>query len=113
MTDINIAYFGLLIATVVFRFILMPGSVKDILPSLKEGNLNFLGTLVIGVIAGYGILVALANGGTDLAVFTVGSAFVAFLAIYGSPTLFDRVLTLNADRNNSQEEQPNLKEPEQ
>jgi hypothetical protein len=104
MADINSLYIGVLIVAVIIRFALMPGSVKSVLPSIKEGNLNFLGTLVIGVIAGYGILTAYG----DLSIFTLGQAFVVFIAVYGSPTLFDRALTLATPSNieDSKEQEP-------
>jgi hypothetical protein len=104
MADINSLYIGVLIVAVIIRFALMPGSVKNVLPSIKEGNLNFLGTLVIGVIAGYGILTTYG----DLSIFTLGQAFVVFIAVYGSPTLFDRALTLATPSNieDSKEQEP-------
>jgi fructose-specific phosphotransferase system IIC component len=104
MADINSLYIGVLIVAVIIRFALMPGSIKSILPSIEEGNLNFLGTLITGLIAGYGILTAYG----DLSIFTLGQALVVFIAVYGSPTLFDRALTLVTSSNteDSKEQEP-------
>ena len=103
MADINILYIGVLAVALLLRLIIMPGS--NFLPSLKEGNLNVLGTLIIGLGIGYGILESF---GDTLAVASIGTAIAVFFAIYGSPTLFDRLLTITSPNG---QEQPVEKEP--